>query len=84
MANWLALPGPGSRYNAAEAKAAGFFSGLWHGLLVVATFVVSIFTRRVRIYESKNRGRRYDLGFLIGLGLLFGNTSVWIGGYRLF
>ena len=36
------------------------------------TFLVSLFSANVRIYETHNRGRRYDFGFLIGASSTFG------------
>ena len=61
---------------AADANAAastthdapGFFRGLWHGLILPITFVVSLFSDHVGIYEVKNDGHLYDLGFLLGAG----------------
>lgn len=79
----FALAGADSKYKHAEAAPAGFLAGVWHGLLIAVTFLISLFTDRVRIYETRNRGRLYDFGFLLGIGLL-GPISVWIGPYRLF
>ena len=82
MANVLALAGSNSKYKEAGAKPAGFWSGLWHGLLLVVTFIVSLFSPKVRIYETHNKGRLYDFGFLLGIGLL-GPISIYIGPYPL-
>jgi hypothetical protein len=46
---------------------AGFWAGIWHGLIIIITFVVSLFTKEVGIYETSNTGWPYNLGFLIGL-----------------
>lgn len=46
---------------------AGFWAGIWHGLIIIITFVVSLFNENVGIYEINNAGWSYDLGFLIGL-----------------
>ncbi|MBA7599741.1 hypothetical protein ES703_06780 [subsurface metagenome] len=46
---------------------AGFWVGIWHGLIIVITFIVSLFTKEVGIYEINNTGWPYNLGFLIGL-----------------
>ncbi len=46
---------------------AGFWAGVWHGIIIVVTFVVSLFTRDVGLYEVNNTGWPYNLGFLIGL-----------------
>jgi hypothetical protein len=61
--------GPDSRFSDCPA---GFWAGLWHGLISPVTFVVGLFTRAVRIYETNNTGNWYDFGFLIGVGIIFG------------
>jgi hypothetical protein len=70
MANILAVAGPGSKYSLPGADPAGFWAGLWHGAIVPITFIVSLFSPQVRIYEVNNRGLWYDFGFLIGTGIL--------------
>ncbi len=82
MANILALAGPNSKYKKPDAAQAGFWIGLWHGLLIPLTFVVSLFTAKVRIYETHNKGRLYDFAFILGIGLL-GPVSIYIGPYQL-
>jgi len=82
MANILALAGPNSKYKQPGAKPAGFWAGLWHGILAVIVFILSLFTPKVRIYETNNRGRLYDFGFLLGVGTQV-PLSIYIGPYRL-
>jgi hypothetical protein len=72
MANVLAVAGPGSKYSLPGAKTAGFWAGFWHGLICPITFIVSLFSPNVRIYEVHNRGRWYDFGFVIGASCAFG------------
>lgn len=67
MPNPLAVAGPGSKYAVPEAEPAGFWAGLWHGMICPITFVVSLFNPDVRIYEVHNNGRWYDFGFVIGV-----------------
>ncbi len=52
-----------------EGKIAGFFMGLWHGLIAPITFIISIFTKTVRFYEVHNNGFWYNFGFVLGAGL---------------
>ncbi len=47
---------------------AGFWLGLWQGLILPVTFIVSLFNEDVAIYEVDNRGNLYDLGFVFGAG----------------
>ena len=66
MANVLAIAGPNSKYQQPGARPAGFWAGLWHGLICPIVFIVSLFVPGVRIYEVNNRGLLYDFGFLLG------------------
>jgi hypothetical protein len=75
MANILAVAGPNSKYQKPDAKPAGFWAGLWHGLICPITFLVSLFKPGVRIYETNNRGRWYDFGFLIGASSALGSSG---------
>jgi hypothetical protein len=52
-----------------EGKVAGFFKGLWHGLISPITFVISVFSKNVRLYEVHNNGTWYNFGFVLGAGL---------------
>ncbi len=51
----------------------GFWWGLWHGLIVPITFLISLFTDSVGIYEVHNNGGWYDFGFVLGLSFAFGS-----------
>jgi hypothetical protein len=53
---------------------AGFWMGLWHGVIVVITFIISLFTDSVRVYESNNTGNWYDFGFMLGLLVSIGGS----------
>ena len=55
--------------------AAGFWLGLWHGLISPVTFVVSLFTDKVSIYEVHNNGNWYDFGFMIGISAVFSGPA---------
>jgi hypothetical protein len=77
MPNMLAVAGPGSKYSEAGAAPAGFWAGLWHGLILPFTFLISLVITEVRIYEVNNNGRWYDFGFLFGVSLTWGGS-----GYR--
>ncbi len=53
----------------AEGEVAGFFMGLWHGMLTPITFIISVFSSSIRFYEVHNSGLWYNLGYVIGAGL---------------
>ena len=52
-----------------KGKVAGFWKGLWHGLISPITFIISLFTKNVRFYEVHNNGGWYNFGFVLGAGL---------------
>ena len=65
-------PNPAVDVPSADGELAGFFSGLWHGIIVPVTFVISLFTENVSIYEVHNTGGWYDFGFVLGAGVFLG------------
>lgn len=76
MANILCVAGSNSKYQEPGADPAGFWAGLWHGMIAPITFFVSLFADGVRIYETNNRGRWYDFGFMLGIGAYASNEEV--------
>ncbi len=54
---------------------AGFWKGLWHGFIVLFTFIISLFNDNVSIYEVHNTGNLYHLGYLLGIMIFFGGSS---------
>ncbi len=57
---------------APDGGVAGFWTGLWHGVIAPVTFIISLFTDSVSLYEVHNSGNWYDFGFVLGAGILFG------------
>ena len=51
----------------ADGKSAGFWSGLWHGVISPVTFIISLFSDNVNVYEVYNSGNWYDFGFILGV-----------------
>jgi hypothetical protein len=58
---------------------AGFWLGLWQGLIAPIAFLVSLFNDSVGIYEVHNNGVWYDFGFLIGLSIFFSGPAAGAG-----
>jgi hypothetical protein len=54
---------------------AGFWLGLWQGLISPITFLVSLFTREVNVYEVHNNGNWYDFGFMLGVATAFSGAG---------
>ena len=54
-----------------EGKVAGFWQGLWHGIISPITFIISLFSKTVHIYEVHNSGGWDNFGFLLGASIIF-------------
>jgi hypothetical protein len=50
-----------------EGKVAGFWLGLWHGIIASITFIVSLFSGKVHLDEVHNNGAWYNFGFILGM-----------------
>jgi hypothetical protein len=79
MVGGLALaacaPGANDAADAGTQVLAGFWLGLWHGIITPVTFVISLFNNNVNIYEVHNNGNWYNFGFVFGLSIVFGSGS---------
>ncbi len=53
---------------------AGFWAGLWHGLISLITFIISLFNNQIGIYEVNNSGWPYNLGFILGVMFFYGGS----------
>ena len=67
--------GPNPVAQAHQPDAAGFWLGLWHGLISPVTFVISLFNHNVNIYEVNNNGNWYDFGFMVGIATVFSGPA---------
>jgi hypothetical protein len=69
----LSLPGPNPLVNQpdGQGRVARAVAGLWHGLIVPVTLVLSFFDSNVEIYEVHNAGSEYNFGFFLGEVFLF-------------
>jgi len=69
--SWSCAPGPNAMEKTADAggNVAGFWKGVWHGLISPVTFIISLFTKDIRFYEIHNNGGWYNFGFVLGAGL---------------
>jgi hypothetical protein len=62
--------------------APGFWMGLWHGIILPVTFVISLFTDNVNVYDAANDGNWYDFGFFLGVLLFLGGGGSQAGRRR--
>lgn len=53
-------------------EVAGFWQGLWHGLIAIVTFIISLFKDNISVYEVHNNGAWYNLGFIFGMMIILG------------
>ena len=54
---------------------AGFWYGLWHGIISIISLIIHIFNDNVLVYETNNSGGWYDFGFLLGVIVVWGGGS---------
>lgn len=57
-----------------DGTVAGFWRGLWHGIISPVTFIISLFTENVHFYEVHNNGNWYNFGYVLGILILFGGS----------
>lgn len=54
-----------------NGKVAGFWNGLWDGMIAPITFAGSLFNENVEIYNPNSSGW-YPFGFVWGSGIILG------------
>jgi len=64
----IAACSPGSGHWSPENKA-GFWAGMWHGMLLPYMLISGLFAPPLRITEPNNVGFGYTLGFVAGVGV---------------
>jgi hypothetical protein len=77
-------PGSNPTVNTADAhgRVAGILLGLWHGIISPVTLVISFFNPVVQMYEVHNDGSQYNLGFLLGIAIVFVILGLLVGSGR--
>ncbi|MEO8354324.1 MAG: hypothetical protein ABI621_00275 [Chloroflexota bacterium] len=79
----LTTPSPNPELNQPDdaGGVAGLIPGIWHGIIAPVMLVGSFFNPAMQIYEVHNNGVEYNLGYLIGVALVFLILGVF-GGRR--
>jgi predicted phage tail protein len=54
---------------------AGFWRGLWNGVISPVTFIISLFNKNVHMYAVHNNGGWYNFGFLLGASIILGGSA---------
>jgi hypothetical protein len=77
-------PGPNPMVDTADANGhvAGILLGIWHGIISPVTMVLSFANQRGQMYEVHNDGSQYNLGFLVGVAIVFVLLGVTAGSRR--
>ena len=77
-------PGTNPVVNTADAhgRISGILLGIWHGVISPVTLVISFFNKDVQMYEVHNDGNQYNLGFLIGVAIVFVILGALVGSRR--
>lgn len=77
MKEKLTTAGPNELQNSEnkDGKIAGFWRGLWHGMIAPFAFLISLFKENVGVYELHNNGKWYNFGFILGLMIIFGGNK---------
>ncbi len=58
-----------------QGAPAGFWYGLWHGMISFIALMVHLFNDNITVYEVHNTGGWYDFGFLLGVIFVWGGGS---------
>lgn len=75
LAGCAAGPNASAGLPAPDGEIAGFWMGLWHGFIAPFTFIISLFSDNVNIYEIHNNGGWYNFGFVFGASIIFGGGA---------
>ena len=77
-------PGPNPMVNTADAhgRVAGTLPGIWHGIISPVTLVLSLANQGGQMYEVHNDGSQYNLGFLLGVAIVFLILGALVGSRR--
>lgn len=75
LSGCAASPNEMARTADQEGQIAGFWQGLWQGIISPFAFLVSLFSDKVGIYEVHNNGGWYNFGFMLGVSIIFGGSG---------
>ena len=80
----LYIPGPNPLVNKSEgvSSTASTLLVIWHGIISPVTLVISFINPNMQMYEVHNDGSKYNLGFLIGVAIVFLILGAMLGSRR--
>lgn len=78
------IPGPNPLVKKADVQGriAGILPGIWHGIISPVTLAGSFINPNIQMYEVHNDGSQYNLGFLIGVAIVFLILGITAGSRR--
>jgi hypothetical protein len=54
---------------------AGFWMGLWQGWIAPISWLCSLFSDNINVYEVHNNGGWYNFGFCLGASIIFKSSD---------
>ena len=77
-------PGTNPLLNTADSfnRISSFLPGIWHGAISPVTLIMSFLNPNIQMFEVHNDGAPYNLGFLVGVGLIFLVLGLFAGSRR--
>ncbi len=60
---------------AQQISPVGFWHGLWHGMILPFSWLISLFRESTSVYAIYNNGGWYDFGFVLGCGVLASSST---------
>lgn len=63
-------------------RVSGILAGIWHGIISPVTLIISFINPNVQMYEVHNDGGQYNLGFLLGVAIVFLILGILLGRRR--
>ena len=70
-----ATPNELANTESSKGEVAGFWRGFWHGSIFPLAFFISLFNKKIGLYETHNNGAWYNFGFLLGLAMSLGGNK---------
>jgi hypothetical protein len=77
-------PGPNPLANTPDAqnRVAGILTGIWQGIISPITLIGSFINPVIQMYEVHNDGAPYNLGYLLGVAIVFSLLGIFVGSRR--
>ena len=68
---YIGFPDNVTLQQATNIEPIGFLSGLFHGAIILISFIGSLFFDDITIYAIYNNGGWYNFGYIIGVYILY-------------